>query len=405
MVVDIKKIVLSIAMCFTLAIGALTLTACGTPELSRIVMYTMPRTTYYLGEYATLDGGQIEAKFSDNSRKIVNLNDSMFSRAGIDVNTVGTYPITITYSKNGKSATTTLDLIYKQKIALVEVEISSTEVVVGFLSTFDTLSANITPADATAAYQWQEFSTSANTWVNIIGATASTLSLDQTYTGKKLRVMATGTEGYFGYVTSNETATTKQVVSQPHAPIISQSNLPTAVTITLAPVFGVEYAISWYGGVGDPNETAIEPEYYVWQTSNVFTSLNPNTRYKFVARTIIAENEIHGLNSNESNVIRTVEQFAITDAEITDEAGSPPESLVWGDIIKVTTSPAPAIDYCTITWEWCDTIDGTYEAIPNETGISLVFTQESDLQGKFVRAVIVGIDQYLGTITTPPVLL
>lgn len=61
-----------------------------------------------------------------------------------------------------------------------------------------TLTANITPTGATAAYQWQIAPASTGAWVDISGATAKTYKLpnNTNYNTKFIRVIATGTGGY-----------------------------------------------------------------------------------------------------------------------------------------------------------------------------------------------------------------
>ncbi|MDD2231200.1 MAG: prepilin-type N-terminal cleavage/methylation domain-containing protein, partial [Candidatus Cloacimonetes bacterium] len=64
----------------------------------------------------------------------------------------------------------------------------------------------LTPSDATVSYQWQSATTSNGTYTNISGATSSTYTLTSNELDKYIKVVATGTNSYYGTVTSNASA-------------------------------------------------------------------------------------------------------------------------------------------------------------------------------------------------------
>jgi hypothetical protein len=60
----------------------------------------------------------------------------------------------------------------------------------------------LTPAAATATYQWQRSSSSGGTYSAIPGATATTYTLVAGDVGYYVRIVATGTGSYTGTITS-----------------------------------------------------------------------------------------------------------------------------------------------------------------------------------------------------------
>jgi hypothetical protein len=73
--------------------------------------------------------------------------------------------------------------------------------IAGQIKQGETLTANISPARATATYKWQREEV-AGTYIDIVKATASTYTLTVDDVGKNIRVVATGTGNYKGEITS-----------------------------------------------------------------------------------------------------------------------------------------------------------------------------------------------------------
>lgn len=69
-----------------------------------------------------------------------------------------------------------------------------------------TLTAAVTPAGATAAYQWKSSATTGGEYTNIDSATGSTYEPIAGDVGKYIKVEATGTGEYSGTVLSAATA-------------------------------------------------------------------------------------------------------------------------------------------------------------------------------------------------------
>lgn len=72
---------------------------------------------------------------------------------------------------------------------------------------------------------------------------------------------------------------------------------PTLNSITLKSIEGAEYAIYSIGGKTQ--------ESIVWQDSNIFNNLNPDTAYTFIARIKATKNTVSSDNSPSSYIIRT----------------------------------------------------------------------------------------------------
>lgn len=100
-------------------------------------------------------------------------------------------------------------------LAVTSNEISSIAAIVGTPVVGKVLTAGaLTPALATATYQWQSAATVDGTYSNITGATLNKYTVVSGDLGKFIRVVATGSEGYIGTV--NSTSTTG--VTAPVAP-------------------------------------------------------------------------------------------------------------------------------------------------------------------------------------------
>ena len=77
----------------------------------------------------------------------------------------------------------------------------------GIVAVGQVLTAGLTPAEATASYQWQSApALNFNSPTNIPGATSSTYTLVSADNNKYIRVVATGTGSYTGTATSAATA-------------------------------------------------------------------------------------------------------------------------------------------------------------------------------------------------------
>ena len=91
-------------------------------------------------------------------------------------------------------------------VAAAPIDLSGIGSITGTIRVGSVLTAGaVTPSGATVNYQWMISDTSDGSGVSIDGATNSNYTLQPTDLGKYLMVMATGTGGYTGSVTSTTT--------------------------------------------------------------------------------------------------------------------------------------------------------------------------------------------------------
>jgi len=150
-------------------------------------------------------------------------------------------------------------------LALMPTLIDGTVNISGTAKYGNTLTAdisNIMPTNATFTYMWKSGG-------NVIG-TDSTYIVTANDIGKSITVTVTGFGVYSGGIRSSAVIPTKADSITPLAPILSSE---TPNSVTLIAVSGQEYKFDG----GD------------WQSSAIFTGLNPNTSYNFYTR--IAETD------------------------------------------------------------------------------------------------------------------
>jgi len=93
----------------------------------------------------------------------------------------------------------------------VSIIITAMAAISGTTQVGQTLTAGaLTPAGATASYQWQSASTSGGTYTDISGATSNTYVITAGYVGKYFKVSITGTGNYVGNQTSASTTSSAQ---------------------------------------------------------------------------------------------------------------------------------------------------------------------------------------------------
>lgn len=102
------------------------------------------------------------------------------------------------YSGTKRSSPT--EAVKAKPIAVTAVSISGT-VQVG-----QTLTADLTPPEATATYKWQKADTSDGSYSDISGTTGKTYLLTEVENGKFIKVVVSGTGSYTGTVESAPTA-------------------------------------------------------------------------------------------------------------------------------------------------------------------------------------------------------
>ncbi len=179
--------------------------------------------------------------------------------------------------------------------------------------------SNLNPADAQYTYQWYR------NGVAIEGANSAEYTVTQADIGKSVSVSIIGTNGFSMTVSAAAVVPEKESPAAPEAP---KSGEVTINSVTLEQKDGYEYKM----GDGE------------WQSSNVFTGLEPNTTYVFYQRlketetsftSPASEIEIKTLpirvtgiafDKTEISIIRTYSDRII--AEITP-ANASDKSIIW----------------------------------------------------------------------------
>ena len=120
---------------------------------------------------------------------------------------VGKFIKVVTIGTGSYSGTVTSDVTTAvEAAAVVKTPITAISAITGTPKVNSTLTpGTLTPSEAKASYQWQRCSTLNGAYSNISGATENTYKLTLNDKSKYIRVVATGTGGYSGTVTSAPT--------------------------------------------------------------------------------------------------------------------------------------------------------------------------------------------------------
>jgi len=244
------------------------------------------------------------------------------------------------------------------------VNISGIVKVIGTAQYGATMTADISgimPLNATLSYQWKRGEV-------IVGNNLTyTISVDDL--GQSLSFTAIGTDGYAGNITSTAVIPVKLAVATPVAPTLQEV---TSNSVSLIAVSGQEYKIEG----GD------------WQSSGVFTGLNPNTTYNFYTR--VVETDTQYTSGISTALIVKTNKIAISGA-VTIAGNTTVGATLSADISGVIPVGA-TLSY---TWKEGSTIVGTgstYTVIEADIGASITVT-------------VTGTGDYLGSIKSPAKLI
>jgi cytochrome c551/c552 len=246
------------------------------------------------------------------------------------------------------------------------------------------LTAVLTPPGATATYQWQICATVDGTYTNILGAITNKYTPVADDVTKFIKVVATGTGGYSGTVTS---AATAAVVK---API-------TAIgAITGTPQVGVELTA---GALTPAGATAI----YHWQYCDTVNGiyywlLAYGTTYTPVADDVTKFIKVVATGTGGySGTVTSAATAAVVKAPITAIGAITGTPQVGVELTAGALTPAAAT--ASYQWQRSDTVDptGTYTDI---TGIANKYTPVADDVTKFIKVVATGTGGYSGTVTS-----
>jgi hypothetical protein len=246
--------------------------------------------------------------------------------------------------------------------------------IAGTVTEDQTLTAANTLADIDGlgpiTYQWQE-STDGNTWTNITGATATTLTLGDAQVGKRIRVAAAYTDarGTLENVNSNATAV-----------VVNVNDLPTGAvtitgTVTEDQILTVSNNLADIDGLGTIS--------YQWQQSTNGTTWNNiagatgtnltlgdaqvGKQIRVVATYTDGQNTAETVNSAATAAVLNVNDPATGNVVVSGTA-TEDQTLT----ATATVADADGVLFGTIAYQWQQSIDGiSWSNIAGATGTTL----------------------------------
>lgn len=114
-----KKIFSTLFVAFALTLALAACQDANVVTLSEISMKAAPeKTEYYVGESLDVKGAKLLAKYSDGTEKEVDLAPSMLS--AVDMNTAGEKTVTVSYTENTITKTTSFKVTVREKTVVEE---------------------------------------------------------------------------------------------------------------------------------------------------------------------------------------------------------------------------------------------------------------------------------------------
>jgi hypothetical protein len=241
---------------------------------------------------------------------------------------------------------------------------------------------NLTPAGATATYQWQWADAPAGNYTNISGATSNTYVLTTADLAKYIRVVATGSGSYTGQISTDPTS----MVTTP---------LTGIGAITGTPEVGQTLTA---GNLTPPGATAT----YQWQRADspagTYTDIPGATSNTYVL-----------ITADLGNYIRVV---VTGSGSYTGEIPSDPTSMVTTPLTgigSISGTPevgqtlaagalSPAGATATYQWQRSATVDGTYDSISGANSSTYVLIA-GDV-GCYIKVTATGTGAYTGQVTS-----
>jgi len=242
----------------------------------------------------------------------------------------------------------------------------------------------LSPAGATANYQWEYSTTPAGTYTTISGATSNTYVVAGTYVNDYLEVVATGTSPYTGSVTS---AASGQIAAEPLTGI-------TAITGTAQ--VGSTLGVGTLSPVG---ATAT----YQWEwcatSGGTYANIAGATGTTYVVAGTYVNDYLEVVATGTSPYTGSVTSAAsgpIAAESLTGITAITGTAQVGSTLGVGTLSPAGAT--ATYQWEWCATSGGTYANIAGATGTTYIVA--ATYVNDYIKVVATGTSPYTGTATS-----
>lgn len=245
------------------------------------------------------------------------------------------------------------------------------------------ITATISPAGATATYQWSYCSTSTGSFTNISGATSKSYTPTSAYVGYYLRCTATGTGNYSG--TQSATTTSTVAALRLMSVSLSTQSPKEGEQIRAIPVPSIASATyQWYYGSTQATATNL--------ISGVSTAyFTPTSAYVGYYLKCVATGT--GDYTGTAYVFTSSPVAAATTTTALTSISLSTSAPAVGTAITATVSPSGAT--ATYQWSYGSTSMGTFTNISG--AIYSSYTPTSDYIGKYIRCTATGTGSYTGT--------
>lgn len=242
---------------------------------------------------------------------------------------------------------------------------------------------NTTPFGASVTYQWLRKAQGAATYSEIMGATSKTYTTQASDYNSVLKVVATGSGGYTGWVESAPTSLIQPGLVSSVSPIIGTTVVGhTLVAGTVSPV-GATVSYQW----SKSDLTGENFEDIPGATSASYTLLEGDLGRYFKVR-------VTGFSAYTGSATSTATGPAISSSLSLDSIGAFTGSL---NVNSVLTAGAlqPGGATATLQWQRADASGGPFNDIPGATGTTYLLT--ADDFGKYLQVKAVGSGSYTNT--------
>ncbi len=249
----------------------------------------------------------------------------------------------------------------------------------------------LTPAGATAIYQWQRCSTAEGTYEGIDGATGSYYTLSSDDYGCYIRVTASGTGVYAGTVTSAYTAPVTAIQITAISDIIGTTKIGEILTAGSLTPTGATVTYQWQrsdtgnNGIFTNIPGAIESTYTLVGADN----------YCYIKVIASGTGVYAGTVASNPTTSRVVSNTTpITAIGATTGSAQVGNTLTAG-------IPTPYDATATYQWQRCAAADGSYTDIPG--AVNNAYTLTAADYNYYIKVVVTGSGAYSGTIESAAV--
>jgi hypothetical protein len=321
------------------------------------------KLSYSIGEALDIAGLVVTGTYSDSTTKVETITTGNVTGFNSSAPAVGQV---LTITVGGKTTTYTVTIVATPITAIAA--ISGTPQVGVELT-----AGALTPAAATATYQWQISATVDGTYTNITAATANKYTPVAGDVTKFIKVVATGTGSYSGSVTSAPTTAVVAATLESIAITTPASKLSYSIDDVLD-ITGLVVT-----GTYSDSTTKVE----TITTGNVtgFDSSAP------------AVGQVLTITVGGKTTTYTVTIVATPITAIAAITGTPKVGV---ELTAGALTPSAAT--ASYQWQICATVDGTYTNISG--AIVTTYTCVAGDATKFIKVVATGTGNYSGTVTS-----